>query len=43
MSMFASQWQHVLPIQGADAMINYGTDRVRFIAPVPVGSALRLT
>ena len=42
MSMFASQWQQLLPIHGADAMINYGTDRVRFIAPVPVGSALRL-
>jgi acyl dehydratase len=28
--------------EGASAALNYGLDRVRFLAPVPVGSRLRL-
>jgi 3-oxocholest-4-en-26-oate---CoA ligase len=31
----------ILRIEGFSAGINYGTDRVRFPAPVPVGSKLR--
>ena len=38
MPMFASQ---VYRIDGLSAALNYGSDKVRFIAPVPVGSRLR--
>lgn len=41
-SLFAGQWQQILAIRDADAIINYGTNRVRFLTPVIVGSALRL-
>src|SRR5437588_7462969 len=30
-----------LPIEGAKMGVNYGLDRVRFIAPVPAGSKVR--
>jgi acyl dehydratase len=30
-----------LPVEGAKMGINYGLDRVRFIAPVPAGSKVR--
>jgi acyl dehydratase len=32
----------VLTVEGARMGINYGIDRVRFTAPVPVGSRVRL-
>lgn len=38
MPIFASQ---VYRIDGLSAALNYGSDKVRFIAPVPVGSRLR--
>ena len=38
MPVFASQ---VYRIDGLSAALNYGSDKVRFIAPVPVGSRLR--
>ncbi|BBH18633.1 MaoC family dehydratase [Nocardioides baekrokdamisoli] len=33
--------QQVYRIDGVKAALNYGSDKVRFIAPVPVGSRLR--
>ncbi|MFJ5839332.1 MaoC family dehydratase [Streptomyces shenzhenensis] len=33
----------LLRVEGATMGVNYGTDRVRFPAPVPVGSRLRAT
>lgn len=38
MPVFASQ---VYRIDGLTAALNYGSDKVRFVAPVPVGSRLR--
>ena len=31
----------VLEVRGVDMLINYGSDRVRFLTPVPTGSRLR--
>ncbi|WP_334134567.1 MaoC family dehydratase [Tepidimonas sp.] len=37
-----SRWlAEAVQVQGVRLSINYGTDRVRFTAPVPVGSRLR--
>ncbi|NLG23369.1 MAG: MaoC family dehydratase [Actinomycetales bacterium] len=33
----------LLEVTGASSVVNYGLDKVRFPAPVPVGSALRMT
>jgi acyl dehydratase len=38
-ALLADMW----PLDAFDAVINYGFDRVRFPAPLPVGSQLRMT
>jgi acyl dehydratase len=35
--------QEIFRVEGATVTVNYGLDRVRFPAPVPVGSRIRLT
>lgn len=41
LSMLPVLVAEVLEIRGFDAVLNYGTDKVRFPAPVPVGSRIR--
>ena len=41
LSMLPVLVEEVLDIRGFSAMINYGSDKVRFPAPVPVGSRVR--
>jgi acyl dehydratase len=41
LSMLAPISQHLLNVTGATASINYGTDKVRFPAPLPVGAQFR--
>src|SRR5699024_11308981 len=41
LSMLPVLVEEVLDIRGCSAMINYGSDKVRFPAPVPVGSRVR--
>jgi acyl dehydratase len=36
-------WSHVLTVVDAAAVVNYGLNKVRFPAPVPVGGRIRLT
>lgn len=41
LSMVPVLVEEILDIRGFSAMINYGSDKVRFPAPVPVGSRVR--
>jgi len=41
LSLCAHMMQQVLKVEGAKVTINYGANRVRFPAPVPVGSQIR--
>lgn len=41
LSLIAAYLEEVLQVEGADSVINYGADRVRFPSPVPVDSQLR--
>jgi acyl dehydratase len=41
LSMLAAFSFELLPVEDASASINYGLNRVRFPAPVPVGSRVR--
>jgi acyl dehydratase len=41
LSLVAPFLEELLRVDGATAAINAGTDRVRFLQPVPVGSRLR--
>jgi acyl dehydratase len=43
LSMLAPISQQLLNVTGAKASINYGTDKVRFPAPLPVGAQFRGT
>ena len=42
LSLLAPVTSQLLRIDDAGMMVNYGLDRVRFPAPVPVGSSIRL-
>src|SRR5664279_2241668 len=42
LSLVARLLPEVIDIQGSSLIINYGCNRVRFPAPVPVGKRLRL-
>jgi acyl dehydratase len=42
LSMVVMMLSEVLNVEGARMGINYGIDKVRFTAPVPVGSEVRL-
>lgn len=43
LSLLGAMWADVLLVSDAGMVVNYGLNRVRFPAPVPVGSRLRLT
>ena len=43
LSLFIPMWSQVLEVTGVKMAVNYGLNKVRFPAPVPVGSRIRLT
>jgi acyl dehydratase len=43
LSLLVPMWSQVLTVTDATMGVNYGLNRVRFPAPVPVGSKIRLT
>ena len=43
LSLFVPMWSQVLVVTDAGMIVNYGLNKVRFPAPVPVGSKVRLT
>jgi acyl dehydratase len=43
LSLFVPMWSQVLVVTDTTMAVNYGLNRVRFPAPVPVGSRIRLT
>ena len=42
LSLLSAMFAQVLDVQGASLAVNYGLNKVRFPAPVPVGSKVRL-
>lgn len=42
LSLLIPLWEQLLDVQGVTTKVNYGLNSVRFPAPVPVGSRLRL-
>ena len=42
LSLFVPMWSQVLTVTNATMAVNYGLNKVRFPAPVPVGSKVRL-
>jgi acyl dehydratase len=43
LSLFVPMWSQILQVTNAAMGVNYGLNKVRFPAPVPVGSRIRLT
>jgi acyl dehydratase len=43
LSLLIPMWSQVLSVSDATMGVNYGLNKVRFPAPVPVGSRIRLT
>ena len=43
LSLLIPMWSQVLVVSDAKISVNYGLNKVRFPAPVPVGSKVRLT
>jgi acyl dehydratase len=43
LSLFVPMWSQILTVTDAAMGVNYGLNKVRFPAPVPVGSKIRLT
>lgn len=43
LSLFVPMWSQILVVTDAAMGVNYGLNKVRFPAPVPVGSRIRLT
>jgi acyl dehydratase len=43
LSLFVPMWEQVLKVTDMKMGVNYGLNKVRFPAPVPVGSQVRLT
>jgi acyl dehydratase len=43
LSLFIPMWSQVLQVTDAKMGVNYGLNKVRFPAPVPVGSKIRLS
>ncbi len=43
LSLLIPMWSQVLTVSDATMAVNYGLNKVRFPAPVPVGSRVRLT
>jgi len=42
LSLFIPMWSEILEVTDASTLVNYGTDKVRFVSPVPSGSKIRL-
>ncbi|NBM18631.1 MaoC family dehydratase [Streptomyces sp. GC420] len=42
LSLFIPLFEELLDVEGVTTKVNYGLNRVRFPAPVPVGSRIRL-
>ena len=43
LSLFVPMWSQILTVTDVRMGVNYGVNKVRFPAPVPVGSRIRLT
>jgi acyl dehydratase len=43
LSLFVPMWSQILSVTDVKMGVNYGLNKVRFPAPVPVGSKIRLT
>ena len=43
LSLFVPMWSQILRVSDVGMAVNYGLNKVRFPAPVPVGSRIRLT
>jgi acyl dehydratase len=43
LSLFVPMWAQILRVTDVSMGVNYGVNKVRFPAPVPVGSKIRLT
>jgi acyl dehydratase len=43
LSLFVPMWSQILTVTDVTMGVNYGLNKVRFPAPVPVGSRIRLT
>jgi acyl dehydratase len=43
LSLLIPLWTELLDVEGVTTKVNYGLNKVRFPAPVPAGSAIRLT
>jgi len=43
LSLVVPMWSDVLTVRNSSMAINYGVNRVRFPAPVPVGSRVRMS
>ena len=43
LSLFVPMWSQVLQVTDITMGVNYGLNKVRFPAPVPVGSRIRMT
>ena len=43
LALFVPMWSQVLTVTDTTMAVNYGLNKVRFPAPVPVGSKIRLT
>jgi acyl dehydratase len=43
LSLLIPMWTEILDVTGARTKVNYGLNRVRFPAPVPTGSRVRMT
>jgi acyl dehydratase len=43
LSLFVPMWSHILRVTDMTMGVNYGLNKVRFPAPVPVGSRIRMT
>lgn len=43
LSLLSAMFEQVLVVSDASMAVNYGLNRVRFPAPVPIGSKVRLT
>ena len=43
LSLLVPMWSEILSVRNSSMAINYGVNRVRFPAPVPVGSRIRLS
>lgn len=43
LSLVIPMWEELLDVTGVGMKVNYGLNKVRFPAPVPVGSRIRMT